>query len=130
MEGISDLKICGLDEMRPPRIRKEPYIDLYFQLSHKAPEDWCNDFNNLTKQLQPPAKIAPATGLFVETWVRKPEEIEPRLKLLQDIITDCSEKYIARIHAQAAAQQVPGKSEDEGEQGRLNQIIAGLDFDT
>ena len=37
MEGISDLKIIGTDERRPPIIRKEPYIDVFFKLSHQAP---------------------------------------------------------------------------------------------
>ena len=31
MEGISDIKIIGIDEKRPPKIRKEPYIDLVFK---------------------------------------------------------------------------------------------------
>ena len=46
MEGISDIKICGIDETRPPMIKKEPYIDLNFKLIHKAPKDWCNDFKD------------------------------------------------------------------------------------
>ena len=39
MEGISDIRISGMDENRPPRIGKEPYINLYFRLVHKAPAD-------------------------------------------------------------------------------------------
>jgi hypothetical protein len=62
MEGISDIRISGIDETRPPRIRKE---------------------------------------------------------------------YVARIQAQARqdAANSAGKPEDEGEQGRLNRIIAGLKFE-
>ena len=51
MQNIMNIKIVGIDEKRPPLIRKEPYIDLFFQLSHKVPLDWCEDFNELTKKL-------------------------------------------------------------------------------
>lgn len=47
MEGISDIKIIGIDEKRPSIVSKKPYIDLFFQLSHQAPDDWCRDFNSL-----------------------------------------------------------------------------------
>jgi hypothetical protein len=132
MEGISDIKIIGIDETRPPRIRKEPYINLYFRLSHKAPEAWCDDFNRLVSKAKYPIKIDPAEGLVIETWVRKPEEIEPALGVLKAAITRCNEEFIANIRAaaMAASSADAGKKlEDEGEQGRLNRIIAGLKFD-
>ena len=47
MQGISDINIIGIDETRPPFIRKEPYIDIFFELSHQAPIDWCKDLNSL-----------------------------------------------------------------------------------
>jgi hypothetical protein len=130
MEGISDIKICGIDTTRPPRIRKEPYINLYFKLSHKAPVQWCDDFNHLVARRQYSARISPADGLFIETWVRLPEEIPPVLKGLKEAVRTCNERYIARIQAEArAAAEKGGEPGDEGEQGRLNRIIAGLDFD-
>lgn len=39
--------IIGIDETRPPKIRKEPYIDISFKLSHQAPIEWCKDLNAL-----------------------------------------------------------------------------------
>jgi len=130
MEGISDIRICGLDEKRPPRIINKPYIDLFFKLIHQAPKDWCEDFNQLAAKGKYTAKIAPAAGLFIETWVRTPDEIEDALKTLRTAVTTCSQEYIAkidaRIKAAADAQDKPG---DEGEQGRLNKIIAALNFD-
>lgn len=39
MVGIKDLKIVGIDPDRPPRIRKEACIDIYFKLPEKAPMD-------------------------------------------------------------------------------------------
>jgi len=38
MEGISDIKICGMDEKRPPRMKKEPYIDLFWAIVRTEPE--------------------------------------------------------------------------------------------
>lgn len=83
MEGISDIRIVGLDERRPPRIRKEPYINLFFKLSHEAPADWCQCFNSLLAKHGSTPKIKPDEGLFIETWVRKPGEIEAHLELLK-----------------------------------------------
>ena len=57
MDNILDIRIIGIDEKRPPIIRKEPYIDLFFKLSCKPPLDWCEDFNVLAKDLVPPVKI-------------------------------------------------------------------------
>ena len=130
MEGISDLKISGIDEMRPPRIRKEPYINLFFKLTHEAPKAWCEDFNRLVAKGSYPAKIEPSTGLFIETWVRKPEEIEAALDEFKEAVSTCNQDYIARIEAEARnAADVGDSSEEGGEQGRLNRIIAGLKFD-
>jgi hypothetical protein len=129
MEGISDLKIIGIDEMRPPRIRKEPYINLFFKLAHEAPKEWCEDLNRLVAKGGYPAKIEPAKGLFIETWVRKPEEIQTALDELKQAVSTCNEAYIARIQAEARAAADVGDSSDEGEQGRLNRIIASLNFD-
>ncbi|MGM0595190.1 MAG: hypothetical protein ACQETD_11715 [Pseudomonadota bacterium] len=129
MEGISDIRIVGIDETRPPRIRKEPYINLFFKLNHKAPVEWCEIFNGLISKRKYPVKIDPDEGLFVDTWVRKPEEIEPIFDALKEAVRSASEEYIERIQAanRAAAEQ-QASPEDEGEQGRLNRILAGLDF--
>ena len=130
MKGISDIKIVGIDETRPPRIRKEPYINLYFKMSHEVPKVWSEGFNRLVANGEFPVKIDSSTGLYIETWVRKPEEIEIVLGKLKKAVSTCNQEYITRIEAEAfAAADVGGKSDDEGEQGRLNRIIAGLNFD-
>ena len=129
MEGISDIRISGIDETRPPRIRKEPYINLYFKLIHKAPKDWCEDFNRLGSKIKYPAKIDINAGLIVETWVRKSDEVAPELEAIKDAVKTCTSDYIQRVEAEAqAALNAGGKTEETGEQGRLNKIIAGLDF--
>lgn len=130
MEGISDIKIVGIDERRPPRIRKEPYIELYFRLSHKAPKDWCQNFNALLSKHYYAPKIKVEEGLFIETWVRKPEEIEGVLDLLKTNVTECIQQYIRKVEAQERAAMDPGsQGEESGEQGRLNRIIGGLNYD-
>jgi hypothetical protein len=130
MESISDLRISGIDEMRPPLIRKEPYINLFFKLSHQAPKEWCEDFNTLVSHGKYPATIDTKGGLYVETWVRKPEEIQPLLDDLKQAVRTCSEQYMARIKAAAlAAAQKGVAAEDESEQAQLNRIVDALNFD-
>ncbi len=130
MEGISDIKICGIDESRPPQILKEPYINLYFKLSHKAPILWCEDFNRLVEKNKYTAKITPSAGLIIETWVRNADEIETKLDSLKEAVSTCNQEYISRIvqaKATASANET-GNSEDTGEQGRLNRIVTSLNF--
>ena len=97
MEGISDIQIIGIDDKRPPRIRKEPYIDLFFRLSHQAPGDWCSIFNVLLGKHASNAKIKVKEGLFIEAWVQKPEDIPLLLALLKDKVAECSRLFIELI---------------------------------
>lgn len=130
MEGISDIRIIGIDESRAPRILKEPYINLFFKLSHKAPKRWCAEFNDLVSKKGYPAKVDSATGLFIETWVRLPEEVEPSLEGLKKTVSQATEKYIARIQAETSAAALAGDTAElSGEQGKLNRIVAALNFD-
>ena len=78
LEDISDIKIVGIDEKRPPRIRNEPYIDLFFRLSHQAPKKCCQDFNKLAKDSDPPVKIDDNVGIFIDAYVRDMDCIAPR----------------------------------------------------
>ena len=129
MEGISDLKINGIDATRPPRIQKQPYINLFFKLSHKAPPDWCQEFNSLMSKHEYTPKINTEEGLFIETWVRSPEEIVPHLQLLKKAVTKCSEIYIENINRRIRESAGAYASvNDNSPQGRLNKIIAELDF--
>lgn len=130
MQGISDIRIIGIDETRPPIIRKEPYIDIFFKLSHQAPIEWCKDFNNLLTKHPSSPKIKEKEGAFIEAWVRKPEEIIALLDKLKETVTECTRQYIERIELSArnASRENASIIEESGEQGRLNNIIASLDF--
>lgn len=131
MEGISDIKIIGIDEMRPPRIRKEPYIDLVFKLSHKAPAEWCKDFNDsLSKNVYTP-KINPTDGIYILTWVRTINEVASHFQYLKSSVKECSERYIEKAQRIASA-AAGGNSQlkgEGGEQGRLNTVMAELDYE-
>ncbi|MCW9025464.1 MAG: hypothetical protein OQK73_12400 [Gammaproteobacteria bacterium] len=131
MEGISDLKIIGIDERRPPKIRKEPYIDIIFQLSHQAPADWCRDFNALLAKHPSTPKIKEKQGLYIEAWVRTPGDIVTFLDQLKDKVTECSREYIERVERSIrnAGNSNASLAQEGGEQGRLNRIIAELNYD-
>ena len=132
MEGISDIKIIGIDERRPPRILREPYIDLYFKLSHKPPLDWSRDFKELMAGHPSKAKVDEKNGLFINGWVRRPDDVAAFLELLKEKVDECSRQYIKRIETSvrdASDADASMVKEESGEQGRLNKIVASLDFD-
>jgi len=131
MEGISDIKIIGIDEKRPPVIRSKPYIDLFFKLSHQAPMDWCNDFNTMMSKHPGSPKIEKNEGLYIESWVRSPDLIVEYLELLKKNIVLCNDNYIERIEQAARSTESDSLSDvvDDSPQGRLNKIIADLVFD-
>ena len=131
MEDIRDIKIVGIDEKRPPRIRKEPYIDFFFRLSHQAPKKWCQDFNKLAKDLVPPVKIDDNEGVFIDAYVRDMDNIAMHLDKIKRKIVLCNEQYIEEIRQRESAELARNVLlfGEEGEQGKLNKIIAALRFD-
>lgn len=130
MEGISDIRIIGVDEKRPPRIRKEPYIDLFFKLSHKAPDLWCREFVSSQPNLDYDVKMNPEDCLYIQTWVRNAAEIPGHLEKLKELVAACNTRYIEDIEASARDRMSDNDNlkNEEGPQGQLNRIIAGLDF--
>lgn len=131
MQGISDISIVGVDATRPPFIRKEPYIDIFFELSHQAPIDWCRDLNSLftINHATSNASINEKEGLFIKTWVRKADEIVPLLEQLKEEVSECTRQYIERI--QLSSQQsgsATSKVNESSEQENLNNIISSLIF--
>lgn len=132
MQGISDISIIGIDETRPPFIRKEPYIDIYFKLSHQAPLDWCKDLNSIFAIKHPSnnAKIDEKEGLFIKTWVRSPEQITSLFEQIKTEITECTRQYIERIQLAARSPDNTDSLQDSvsSAQANLNLIISSLDF--
>ena len=130
MEGISDIRITGIDEKRPPRIRKEPYIDLCFRLAHKAPVDWCHDLIDHQSKAGFPVKIDTDECLFIETWIRTPDQIAPHLQMLKKAVAQCNTRYIEKIEARERDRDgdIDRLAQEAGPQGQLNRLIAALDF--
>ena len=130
MEGISNIRIVALDAKRPPVIRKEPYIDLAFELSHKVPKNWGEEFNGLVAKKEFSASIRVDEGLYIETWVRSPDEVVANFDFLKRMVAECTAQYIAKIELSKGKQDAENTATNAtlGEQGRLNTIVAGLDF--
>lgn len=130
MNAITDIKIVSIDQEKPPLVRKEAYIDLFFKLSHQASNEWCEDFNKLGHQMNPPVKINNVKGLVVETWVREMNHIQDHLNKIKVKITLCNEQLLAKITQRniALAASNASAAGTGNEQAKLNHIIAELDF--
>jgi len=131
MSDIKDIKVIGFDNDRPPRIRKEAYIDLYFQLSQKAPLDWCEDFNALGRKVNPSPKIDKNKGLHIETYVNNMSLIAQQLASVKALLLECNQQYQQKIDEKARIQAASNASlqGQDGEQFKLNQIVDALSFD-
>lgn len=131
LTNIADIRIIGIDEQRPPRVRKEAYIDLFFRLSTKAPEDWCEDFNALGRRITPSPKINKAQGECIETYVKDMALIPAHLAEVKQVVSECNRQYQQKLDdkARALAASNANLQGQDGEQYKLNQIVAALDFD-
>lgn len=131
MEEICDIRVIGIDEKRPPRVRKEPYIDLYFRLSRQPPQAWREEFNQLAKGLVPPVKIDVKAGIFIDAYVRSMDDIPAHFENIKMRVSLCNERYMENIREQELAAAAANASllGEGGEQARLNAIVAALKFD-
>jgi hypothetical protein len=130
MEGISDIKVKGMDKARPPQILNYPCIFLFFELNHDVPKEWCEEFNRLFAKGKYPVRVNPDEGLFVETWVRLPDEIAKSLESIKQGIKTAITAYIARVNAKAGVKAETGTVVFVSEaQKQLNSVVAHLEFD-
>jgi len=130
MSTFEEIKIMGIDEKRPPRVRKEAYIDLFFKLSRKAPLDWCEDFNALGRQIDPAAKIDKNAGECIDTYTNNMDDIQLHLNDIKQTIIDCNAQYQEKIRQRelAAAASNAELIGQDGAQHKLNEIISALRF--
>lgn len=132
MTTTSEIRIIGFDPARPPRVRKESYIDLYFALSTKAPLEWCEDFNIMGRRINPSPKIDASKGEIIDSYVNKMEQIAPHLAVVKKAVSVCNEQYLEKLRQRElalAASSAILKGQG-GEQNRLNEIIETLDFES
>lgn len=133
MEKALQIKIVGIDERRPPIVRKEPYIDLNFRLSEEPPAEWLEDFRRSTAKMTPAVNFSPKGGFFIETYVRNMQEIPACLGALKAKLTECNSRYAERLLELTRSQNAQAdklRGQEAGPQGQLNKIIAALDFDS
>lgn len=131
MNAINDIKIISIDETRPPQVRKEAYIDVFFKLSMKAPEDWCDEFNALGRKINPAVKINSKNGIIIDAWVKNMNDLPNHLEKIKQKVKECNELHMekTRLKALAMAASVASKLGQGSEQNALNDIVAGLKFD-
>ena len=132
MSSFEEVKIIGFDPERPPIMRKESYIDLFFKLSQTAPLDWCEEFNALGRRINPSAKIDKNTRDCIDTYINDMDKISSHLNAIKQTVIECNAKHMEKIHQKElalAANNAAVKGQG-GEQHRLNQIISGIKFDT
>ena len=130
MATFNEINIVGIDDNRPPRVRKEAYIDLFYQLSEDAPEEWCDDFVSFGRHVSPIAKIEKGSRCFISTYVNDMDIIPEHFEQIKQAVVECNRHYLEKItQREIDLTQANAASEAEGShQSRLNQIIAGLDF--
>ena len=131
MSEFSEIKIIGIDKDRPPRVRKEAYIDLFFQLSNKVPMDWCEDFNALGRKETPSPKIDKNKGECIESYVNNMNLISSHLADIKKVVINCNLQYQQKLDEKArilAATNATLQGQD-GEQMKLNDIVDALNFD-
>lgn len=131
MKLFNEIKIIGLDANRPPRIRKENYIDLFYQLSEEAPQAWLEDFNAHGRHIKPMAKIDTNSRGFINAYVNDMDTIPAHLEKLKRAVADCNVQYLEKLRQtdMALAKDNAALREQGGPQFKLNEIIASLDFE-
>ena len=124
-----DVSIKSIDPNRPPQIRKEPYIELFFELSAVVSREWCDEFNSMLQKHMSKPKIRSDEGQFIETWVRRAEDIPAHLELLKKAVKRCDEVMRVRLmEAANVSVSDSGERTESSAQAQLNSIIRGLNF--
>ena len=126
---MTPIRLTGVDPKRPPQIRKEAYIDIYYQLSEAPPSAWCDLFDALGRQLEPGVKLDKTTGDCISSWVRDMDEIPEHFGQIKQKIAEANAQYEEKLRLQAAKDSVAAASIRGTAQTRLAEILAALDFD-
>ena len=129
MSGIENIKIKSLDPNRRPSLKNKKYIDVFYELSQKAPRDWCGDFNLLFSKSSLNVKINPDEGLYVETWVKDLTHIQNELDQIKEFIKACNRSYIDQKLKEAAAIQRTESIQGDSKSDALDKVLDLLNFD-
>ena len=129
MDKFLNLKIKGIDPNRVPHLENNNYIDVVYELTEKAPREWCVEFNNFFSKERHKTRIDPKNGLFIETWVRNMNEIPTELDHLKQKIIICTKNYNVNLQKKNARLKDLQSEKKSEEVKKLEQIIASLSFD-
>ena len=129
MNHTNDIRIKGIDKKRWPNLNNKKYIDVYYELSEKAPRDWCLDFNQFFSKERNRIKINPDRGEFIETWVREMEEIPSLLHAIKDIVAKCNDRQTEKSKREYAANQASYNETKTASHNKLEEILASLQFE-
>ncbi len=129
MEKIANLKIKGIDPNRTPNLDNNNYIDVIYELTQKAPRNWCLDFNNFFSKDRHKTRIDPEKGVYIETWVRNMDEIANELDLIKQKIKMCNTNYIKKLEEEALLRKNSQSDNSSIEGKKLEKILAELNFD-
>ena len=129
MEKIANLKIKGIDPNRIPNLDNNNYIDVIYELTQKAPRNWCLDFNNFFSKDRHKTRIDPEKGVYIETWVRNMDEIANELDLIKQKIKMCNTNYIKKLEEEALLRKNSQSDNSSIEGKKLEKILAELNFD-
>lgn len=129
MRDIQALKVKGIDPNRYPILKNKNYIDIIFELSAKAPSDWCTLFNNLFSKDRGNVRIDPTEGYFIETWVRNMEDIPNKLQQIKENVRLSNQAYMDKIEEERKHRERSQNTKATLESDKLDQIINSLDFD-
>lgn len=123
------INIVGIDQQRPPRVRKEAYIDLVLKLSDKAPAAWIDLFDALGRRIDPAVKMEKAPGDCIVAWVRAMDDIPAHFEKIKQTVQTCNVQYQELLQQRLEAAQISSESAASQQQAKLNAIIAALNFD-
>lgn len=126
---MTPIKLTGIDPKRPPHIRKEAYIDIYYQLSEKPPAAWCDLFDNLGRKIEPAVKVDKTTGDCIGAWVRDMEGIPGHFNQIKQKIAEANVQFEDMVLQQAARDSAAKAGSQGSAQTRLNEILSALDFE-
>ena len=127
---VTEYRIIGLDAERLPLIQTRPCIDLIFELNEAAPTAWCEEFQSCVGKQPFSIKVDAEIGLHIETWVRKPEQIEQSLATVNELVAHANQAYKLRLKSEGKVVVTDDRDKVVSpEQQFLNSVVAGLVFE-
>jgi len=127
--ATQDYKIIGMDPERPPRIQRQPCIDLVFELDEEPTSEWINEFGSVTGKSKYTVAVDSENPLYIATWVRKPQEIQGHLNEVKSMVRLANTNNAERARKAVGVVVTTKEETISPEQEALNGVVAKLDFE-